>query len=177
MKRAEKLLKKFFNMLFILGIVFFVWFLLHYKLYIVASGSMQPTLAINELIIVKKDQTSSDCTYKAGDIITYYDKEFNASITHRIVECKDKGYLTQGDNNNICDKNIVLKEQIIGKVVLHSKFLGYVYVNYRYCLIFLIIFSLIMLNIKAPRKGEIHNEKKNRNIVFTNNCLKFCNRL
>ena len=82
-----------------------------------------------------------------GDIITFYDYELEADVTHRIVEKTEGGYYTKGDYNNIRDLNIVKPEQIIGKVIFNSFTLGFIFVNYRYYIIFLIIFIIFFLDI------------------------------
>ena len=82
-----------------------------------------------------------------GDIITFYDKELNADVTHRIVEALEDGYYTKGDYNNARDLNIVNPEQIIGKVVFNSFELGYIFVHYRYYLFFLMTVTIVVFNI------------------------------
>ncbi|MDO5569176.1 MAG: signal peptidase I [bacterium] len=76
----------------------------------VLSGSMEPTINTNELVLViKQDQ------YKENDIVTY--KIDNYFITHRIKEMTNDQVITKGDNNDDVDKAIELSD-IKGKVVL-----------------------------------------------------------
>ena len=82
-----------------------------------------------------------------GDIITFYDEELGADVTHRIVEKTDEGYYTKGDYNNYKDINLVKSNRIIGKVIFNSFEIGYIFVQYKYYLIFLIVFSATVLNI------------------------------
>lgn len=44
----------FLNIIFIAIILTIIYFMYNYKIYIIASGSMEPTLKINEMIVVKK---------------------------------------------------------------------------------------------------------------------------
>ena len=82
-----------------------------YSLAIVSSGSMEPTLNKNDLIIIKG---SSD--YMIQDIATYV-TEKGTLITHRIIEISESGYTLQGDSNNTKDKEIQ-KQRFLGKVAL-----------------------------------------------------------
>ncbi|MDD5865972.1 MAG: signal peptidase I [bacterium] len=80
-----------------------------YSIFEIVTGSMEPTLSINDYIIVKNTDNISE-----GDIITY--KEENTFITHRIIKINGDEIITQGDANNSTDKKIS-KSMIIGKVV------------------------------------------------------------
>ena len=81
-----------------------------YTFFEVASGSMEPTLQINDVILVKV--TNEDL--KEGDIIAFNGED--AVITHRILFINGDVITVKGDNNDVVDKPIS-KEQVIGKVV------------------------------------------------------------
>lgn len=81
-----------------------------YTLFEVASGSMKPTLAVNDVIIVKIENDN----LKKKDIIAYLTD--NSIITHRIVFIDDNVITTKGDNNNTIDEPIT-KNQVVGRVV------------------------------------------------------------
>ena len=81
-----------------------------YTFFEVASGSMEPTLKINDVILVK---IGNDNLIK-GDIVAFYSE--NAVITHRILFIDGTIITVKGDNNNVVDKPIV-REQVIGKVI------------------------------------------------------------
>lgn len=77
---------------------------------VVVTGSMEPAISQNDFIVtVKRDN------YSVGDIVTY--REGSATVTHRIVEKTENGFVTKGDANNIEDGEIS-EERIIGQVVL-----------------------------------------------------------
>ena len=76
----------------------------------VISGSMEPTIKIEDYIIITKRND-----YKLGDIVTYKDKNDNL-VTHRIIEMS-RVVITKGDNNNVQDEAIS-KDMIKGKVIL-----------------------------------------------------------
>lgn len=84
-----------------------------YKPFIVMSGSMETTINIGDLVIVKKVNSSS---IHAGDIIAF--KNGNIVISHRVKEViNDSGiykFKTKGDNNNVADDFIVSSDAIEG---------------------------------------------------------------
>lgn len=88
-----------------------------YTLFEVSSGSMQPTLEINDVVLVKitKDNLNKD------DIITYVSDD--AIITHRIVFIDENRITVKGDNNNVAD-TIITTDNVVGKVVKIYPHLG-----------------------------------------------------
>ena len=81
-----------------------------YTFFEVASGSMKPTLKINDVIIVKIGYDD----LKKGDIIAF--KGEDAIITHRILFIEGDVITVKGDNNSVVDKPIK-QSQVIGKIV------------------------------------------------------------
>lgn len=103
-----------------------------FNAYVVLSGSMLPTIEINDVVVTKKIPEEK---LEIGDIITFIspDPRFGGiSVTHRIIEKiydETQGiytYRTQGDNNNIYDAVPVPNSNIIGKVILKIPKLGYI---------------------------------------------------
>lgn len=125
---------------------------------IVTTGSMEPTISSEELIIIHNKNS-----YKKGDIITYIDED-GFMITHRIIEINSDTFITKGDANNVEDEPCKIN-RIQGKVIFHSKFLG-VFVLYLLkpiCFIYA-IFIIIVETIKMFKKGEYKNEKTTNQI-------------
>lgn len=81
-----------------------------YTFFEVASGSMEPTLQINDVILVKITKDN----LKKGDIIAFSLE--NAIITHRIIYMDGDVLTVKGDNNNTIDKPIIV-DNVIGKVI------------------------------------------------------------
>ena len=97
----------------------------NYKILVVQSGSMRPSIKTGSLVIVRQSDN-----YKIGDIITFYGFEnLKESTTHRIYNIEVAGnnifYITKGDDNNRQDKNKVVKDNIIGKVIFNIPYIGY----------------------------------------------------
>ncbi|WP_343252824.1 signal peptidase I [Ligaoa zhengdingensis] len=100
-----------------------------YSIYTVTTGSMTGTLDVGSVIVVKKVDPQ---TLEEGDIITFLsnDPMFNGKVvTHRIVEVTEgtggKMFITKGDANEDRDGAAALPSNVLGKVVLHIPWLGY----------------------------------------------------
>lgn len=81
-----------------------------YSAAVVASGSMEPALSVDDMIL-----NHTQDRYAVGDIITF-DKG-GSLTTHRIVAVTDEGYITQGDANNAADPDPVAPREVVGRVV------------------------------------------------------------
>lgn len=117
---------------------------------IVATGSMEPTIKREELIIITEKEE-----YKKNDIVTFIDKD-GFIITHRIVDINSKSFVTKGDANNIKDDKCDI-DLIQGKVIFHSKLLG-IFILYwlkPLCLGYLIIIFIFDI-LKNVRRKEIN---------------------
>ncbi len=87
------------------------------RIFRIASGSMEPYLKINDLILIKTVNN-----YKVGDVVTFYDEE--AYTTHRIIDIDQDKITTQGDNNNSKDPSIT-RDKIIGKMIYRFEVLSF----------------------------------------------------
>jgi signal peptidase len=96
-----------------------------YKLLVVTSGSMEPTFAPGDLImIVRMDPKQA----KVGDITTFMTED-GSILTHRIVEIKTNGeVITKGDANKTVDfwNNNWKFVKVETKYVFNIPKLGYV---------------------------------------------------
>lgn len=139
----------------------------------VASESMEPTFGTNDLIIIKKCDTS---TLKEGDIITFHtiiNNEY-ALNTHRIVDIEEnngyRAYRTKGDNNQIEDTHVIADGDIVGKYVLKlagvgalmrflSSSTGFLVVIIIPLLIFFVlqVYHLIMVILKLKKATAEEN--------------------
>ena len=137
-------MKKYIKIIILLIFLLFLIFLyinkqnLPLSIFQIQTGSMMPEIDIGEIVILFKSQE-----YKENEIITYKVDDIYF-VTHRIVRIEEKGYITKGDHNNAEDDEIVEQEQIIGKVIIHSKVLGKIY-KYRFFIITILILFLVLL--------------------------------
>lgn len=83
---------------------------------VVLSGSMEPSLSVNDLVIVKEQES-----YEADDIIVYQEK--NYLVIHRIVGMDGNMVQTQGDANNVVDEPIDLGN-VKGKMIARIPNMG-----------------------------------------------------
>jgi signal peptidase len=87
----------------------------------VYTGSMEPAIPVGGIVVIKPVNPE---TLKIGDIICFQLSE-PTSITHRIINITDEGFITKGDANEDPDQWIVKKENVIGKVIFTVPFIGY----------------------------------------------------
>ena len=99
-----------------------------YSLFRVMTGSMEPTIPTDSMIVVKRNGKEE---YRPGDVISFYSRDpalGGAVNTHRITEVRREDgiilYETRGDANNVPDRYPALQEDVIGKVVYSSYGLG-----------------------------------------------------
>ena len=109
------------------------------SLFQIKSGSMMPEIEIGEIAILLKQNE-----YEKDDIITYQVNDLYF-ITHRIKEVKENGYITKGDFNNDEDEELIVNNQIRGKVIFHSKILGKIYKYKSYIIIILLLFLILAI--------------------------------
>jgi signal peptidase len=88
----------------------------------VYTGSMEPAIPVGSVVVIKPVDPE---TLKIGDIICFKLSQ-PTSITHRIINITDQGFITKGDANNAPDQWIVKNENVIGKAIFTIPFIGYV---------------------------------------------------
>jgi signal peptidase I len=89
---------------------------------------MEPAIPSGSLVLVQ--ETKPDLL-EVGDVISFYsrDPSLNGSVnTHRIVSVENDGescsFTTRGDANNVDDLYVTREEDLVGKVVYVSGFMG-----------------------------------------------------
>ena len=92
-----------------------------YYLLIVTSGSMEPTIKVGSIVVVKKA-----ATYGVGDIISF-SKNGNSkdTTTHRINALEANQFITKGDGSEDPDIGVVKEDQVLGKVLITVPYVGY----------------------------------------------------
>ena len=83
---------------------------------VVLSGSMEPELSVNDMIIV----TARDA-YEVGDVVVF--QSYGSLVVHRIVSIDGESVITQGDANDTPDPAIKLSD-IKGEVVTAIPYVG-----------------------------------------------------
>lgn len=137
-----KILRTIINILSVIMIVFALFVLvsvvmtkpgqapsvLGYSSFRVLSGSMEPTIRTDSMILVKNTPASQ---IVPGDVISFYssDPALGGSVnTHRVVAVETLNgvriFQTKGDANVIPDEYPVSAHDLIGVVVFSSYFMG-----------------------------------------------------
>ena len=93
------------------------------KTYIIASGSMEPTLKVGDIVLIKE---ISSTNLKENDIISF--QKDNTIITHRIhkiLKLDEKvKFQTKGDHNQSIDSDLVEESNIEGKMIIKIPYIG-----------------------------------------------------
>jgi len=87
---------------------------------VVYGGSMQPTIKVGDLAIVKN---TDPWNIAMGDIITFHME--GKFVTHRVIKVLPNGFITQGDANNAPDMETVYSSELIGKVIFVVPYVGH----------------------------------------------------
>ena len=122
----------------------------------VASGSMEPTLKVHDVVIVKIDNSKIE----KGDIVAY--QTGDDIITHRVLFIDQDKVTLKGDANNTIDEPIS-KQNIIGKVVLTCKELGIwksIFLEPK--VIIALFVTLILFDLTLSYKGKEEKKEKNK---------------
>lgn len=141
----------------------------NYRMFTVASGSMEPKYKIGDVLIAKSVPQEE---IKVGDAISYLgDKgSFNGMIiTHQVIEIeKDENgkyiYHTKGLTNLVEDP-VVDYDQVYGKIIHKSTILSFMYtiVGSKYGLFLFIIIPLFYIIGSEILSFMLEREEKKRN--------------
>ena len=137
-----------------------------YSTLTIETGSMQSTLNVGDLIVIKDTDD-----YKIGDIVTYMREGDKIPTTHRIIYYEGEGvYTTKGDANNTKDMDVVTDDMIIGEVIkvyrkagLFSKWVkaeGWMYIAVVFVMIAL---GAFILKSDEPQNAEEGSENSGNN--------------
>ena len=123
---------------------------------VVLSGSMEPAISVDELIIVKKE-----AQYAPEDVVVY--QNGRVPVVHRIVSIDGETVITRGDANNVDDQPIE-RSQIKGKVIAHIPFVGKIakVVRTPIATILLIIAGVLMVELPYRKEKSKKDEELER---------------
>lgn len=129
----------------------------------IVSESMEPTFNVNDLVVVKKVDTSE---LNDGDIITF--ENDGKVISHRILKIsKNRNGVkiqTKGDNNEVQDPYELTTEQVYGKVVFSIEKLGrfVTYIQNAKGFLNIVIFAIIVYILVSLRDKQKNTRKIKR---------------
>lgn len=113
---------------------------------VVLSGSMEPALAVNDLVFVEARDD-----YDPGDVVVY--QNGNTLIIHRIVKKDGETFVTRGDANNADDDPISLSE-IKGAMIFRIPFIGLIFKWLKTLPGTLIVLGLAIFLLYRSRRKE-----------------------
>ena len=156
--RLIKILLKLISWLLFVPIIFLAFYFINssfsvggYQSFVVQSGSMEPAIMTGDIIVSQRSSV-----YGLNDVITFHNNSGDI-ITHRIVAVdKSSGsqYSTKGDANRTGDDDLILDNQVIGKVVLVIPRLGYAvgFSKTPLGLIFLLLIPVVIFALDGLEK-------------------------
>lgn len=125
---------------------------------VVLSGSMEPALSVDDLILVQACER-----YAPGDVVVYQD--VSSLVVHRIIRIDGDTVTTQGDANNVSDAPISMSD-VKGRVILAIPYAG-ILVNFIKTPVgtMLIIAAAIAL-VEVPRRKEKKKDEEERQRII-----------
>ena len=118
------------------------------KTAVILTGSMEPTLNINDFVIMKKPNS-----IKVGNIVSYKVNNSDNEVLHRVIKVNNNEIITKGDANNTEDQAIN-KNQVTGIYICKIKFLGNVISFIKKPIVFSSIITLLLILLLIPNKKE-----------------------
>jgi signal peptidase len=116
--RTKKVILALLALAVVAGCAIFISGVLPYKVYVLHTGSMSPTIAPKSAVLIHEHQ------FHVGQVVTF--TEDGQTVTHRLVSINKAGLITtKGDANATADPWHVPKSQIIGGVVATVPEVGY----------------------------------------------------
>lgn len=123
---------------------------------VVLSGSMEPELSVDDLVIVREQET-----YQKRDVVVYQDGA--SLVIHRIVAMEGEQIITMGDANNTEDPPVALSS-IKGKAVAHIPYAGVVIRFLKSPVGFVLLLAIAFLLFELPylrqRKKDSDEQEK-----------------
>jgi len=139
-----------------------------YSYFKVDSGSMQKVYPIGTLIVTHKTDPKD---LKTGDDITFF-MTSTKIVTHRIMDVyenlngNERGFQTQGVNNAKPDTDIVLTDQVIGKVIFSAQYVGAFLdiLREKLVTVMLVLALLLILSFSLQVLFRIRKEEKEQKL-------------
>ena len=123
----------------------------------VVSESMEPSLQMNSLIIVRQ---TDPVHLEVGQVATYL-REDGLLITHRIhyiekdEEGNREGFVLRGDANLVIDDQVVSNDLMIGRVVFTSYAIGMLLLFFQNHFILMIVITIVLFSMLYIGKRSI----------------------
>lgn len=151
--KIKNIIISFVYVLVLIYLLIFIPSFLGHKPLVVISGSMEPTLKVGSLLYYHEQDLDK---FNKDDILVYYTKYH--TISHRLVERVDGGFITKGDANKSNDSIIVNDNQVLGKgtnwcIPFLGLYADFIY-THKYILFITVIILIIDLYFDYRRKKQ-----------------------
>jgi signal peptidase len=117
-----------------------------YGISVVLSGSMEPTLSVNDLVLVRETQD-----VEVGDVVVY--QSGSSLVIHRVVQVEGDTLYTQGDANNAMDAPID-RADVKGRMVMALPGLGAVAQILKNPIVVLVVVAAAFLLLERSYRQE-----------------------
>lgn len=123
---------------------------------VVLTGSMEPTISVNDLIIVKETND-----YEVGDIVVFQDH--SSLVVHKIIRIDGEEIVTKGDANDTEDSPITIK-QIKGEVVSIIPVLGLIvkFIKSPIGIVLILAGAIVLLRLSYKKEKEEKDSDLNK---------------
>lgn len=123
---------------------------------VVLTGSMEPTISVNDLIIVKETND-----YEVGDIVVFQDH--SSLVVHKIIRIDGEEIVTKGDANDTEDAPISVK-QIKGEVVSIIPVLGLIvkFIKSPIGIVLILAGAIVLLRLSYKKEKEEKDSDLNK---------------
>lgn len=124
---------------------------------VVLSGSMEPKIAVGDLILIREADS-----YAVGDIVVY--QSCTISVVHRIVSIDGETVTTRGDANNSDDKPFPVSE-IKGEVFGIIPLLGYLVWMLKSPMGIIVTIAVAFLLMELSFRGEKRQKEEEQDLI------------
>ena len=123
---------------------------------VVLTGSMEPTISTNDLIIVRETND-----YEVNDIVVFQDH--SSLVVHKIIRIDGEEIVTKGDANDTEDAPISVK-QIKGEVVSIIPFFGLMvkFIKSPIGIVLILAGAIVLLRLSYKKEKEEKDSDLNK---------------
>lgn len=127
---------------------------------IVQGNSMLPTILPGSFVVIKDAPP-----YQVGEIVAWVQREGTSkkTIVHRIIGEDERGFIIQGDNNPKKDPGFPTEDDIIGRVIFATPYVGDILALFRNP-VFLTIAAAITVIFQSVQKKRKNKKERLRRI-------------
>lgn len=136
-----------------------VTYIAGYRIHYILSGSMEPTIRTDSLVIGKKVNSLSDL--RVGDIVCYraFDtrRQETIEVIHRIISIDDNGIITtQGDHNEAADVFRLEIGNIKDKVIFTANWTASD--AFKYSAAFILVLGVVLSDFDKTRNQKTKSQ-------------------